>query len=226
MEKIVLLIDDTLSQKDVLKGLVDKIRRNEGINVIGHFINPNNREFWNDDKDPTIDKLIEGITSKLTDSSVDLIIVDQFYSDIPFKGTDVIEKLRAIPKFKSSEVFLYSGNRKKIVRNILTDIDEDEKKVSALAKLINLKISQFLDKDFESEAIRNLKRVRLNNVLPAKLRNIEDGQIQVFSPRYQEVSMGQLADMIESNDPQAENILNEIFDLTLSHYIKLNEGLQ
>ncbi|WP_111672696.1 hypothetical protein [Algoriphagus litoralis] len=227
MEKTILLVDDTISQKDVLNDLIKNIRRSEGINVIGHFVNPNNRNFWNDNKDPDIDKLTAGIAFKFTDSIADLIIIDQYYSDLTFNGLDLISKLRNIPKFKNSEIFLYSGKRDVIVKEIFNNQSlSDAMKVANLAKLINLRISQFLDKDFRSEALRSLKKVKLDNILPGKLRNVEEGKIQSFSPRYREIPMGQLADMIESNDMDSGNILSEIFDLTIAHYVKLNEGLQ
>jgi hypothetical protein len=227
MEKTIVLIDDTQDQKEILTNLVEHLRKKEGINALGEFINPNSKDYWNSSKDPDLDKIINGIREKLTDRRPDLIVVDQYYSDISFTGIDVIEKLRSISKFKNCKIFLYSGNRDKIVREIFeNDSLSTGDRVKKLAQIISYKIERFLDKDFKSEAINILKKVDIKDILPTKLRAIENGKINLFSSKYNQLTMAELADMIESNNPETSQILDEIFELTLSHYVKIDEGLQ
>jgi len=227
MEKILLLIDDSPEQKTVLENLAEHLRSKEGINVLTLYVDPNERDYLNDEKDPDLDKLVSGIKEKLRGLRPNLIVVDHYYGDTSFTGLNVIEKLRSINKFRKSAIFLISGKRDKIVREVFEDegIPTDEK-VKKLAKIIDLGIDKFLDKEFKSEAIESLKTRELKDILPSKLRELDNGKIHVLNPRYRELTMDQLADMIEANDSEAQGIINEMFDLTLSHYVKFDEKLQ
>jgi CheY-like chemotaxis protein len=227
MEKTLLLIDDEPIQKKVLENLAEHLRTKEGINVLTLYVDPNERDYLNDEKDPDLDKLVIGITEKLKGLRPNLIVVDHYYGDASFTGLNVIEKLRSIKKFSKSAIFLISGKRDKIVREVF----EDEKiptneRVNKLAKIIDYGIEKFLDKEFKSEAIESLKTRDLKDVLPSKLRELDNGKIHVLNPRYRELTLDQLADMIDVNDSDALGIINEMFDLTLAHYVKINEGLQ
>ncbi|MCR9066973.1 MAG: hypothetical protein NXI00_23605 [Cytophagales bacterium] len=227
MEKTLILIDDSPEQKTVLENLAEHLRTKEGINVLTLYVNPNEREYLNEEKDPDLDKLVVGISEKLKGLRPNLIVVDHYYGDSPFTGLNVIEKLRSIKKFSKSSIFLISGKRDKIVREVFEDEDiPTGEKVKKLAKIIDYGIEKFLDKEFKSEAIESLKTRDIKDILPNKLREIDDGRIHVLNPKYKELTMDQLADMIDANDTEAQVIINEMFDLTLSHYVKLNEGLQ
>ena len=96
MEKTLLLIDDSPEQKTVLENLAEHLRTKEGINVLTLYINPNEREYLNEEKDPDLDKLVAGISEKLKGLRPNLIVVDHYYGDSSFTGLHVIEKLRPI----------------------------------------------------------------------------------------------------------------------------------
>lgn len=231
MEKVLLLIDDQKDYLVILDNIKSHLYRTESILLINKYINPNDRKFWNDNKDPDIDKLISGIISELNLLKPNLIIVDQYYSGNTnfngFNGIDVIEKLRGIPKFQQCPIFLISGRRRTIIKEIFNSSVSEDDKVNQLAKIINLRIDRFLDKDFESEAIKHLKQIKLDEILPIKLRNYEgeNAMINCFSPKYRTLTLSELADIIESDIPETEKILDEMFGLTLSHYININEKL-
>ncbi len=230
MERAVLLIDDGKEQKQVLKNIKTHLNVSESINLTTRFINPNDREFWDEFKDPDINKLIEGINKELRSIKPSLVVVDQFYSgNDKFKGLDVIERLRTISKFKNCSIFLISGKRDAIIREIFTSVTfSDTEKVNKLAKIIGFKIDRFLDKNFKDEAIKLLKKSNLEAILPTKLRNYEgeNAVINNFSPKYNTLTFEELAGKIEDSDEEVPRILDEIFDLTLSHYVKINEKLQ
>lgn len=227
MEKTILLIDDSREQKAVLESIAEYLRQREGLNVLTLYIDPNERDYLDENKDPDIDKLVYGALEKLRGLRPNLIVVDHYYGDSSFTGIDVIEKLRNQRKLKKCTIFLISGKRDKIVREIFEnkDIDTNEK-VRKLAKIIDYRIEKFLDKDFKSEAIEILKNHNISDILPAKLREVDDGIIHLFSPTYRELTMEQLADIIESDEIDSHSIINEMLDLTLSHYVKINEELQ
>ncbi len=230
MEKAILLIDDGKEQKQVLQNIKTQLFNNESINLTTKYINPNDREYWDENKDPDIDKLIGGIIKGLVSIKPNLVVVDQYYSDNDkFKGLDVIAKLRGISKFKKCSFFLISGKRDAIVRDIFTTTSIPvNQKVNLLAKIIGLKIDSFLDKNFKDEAIGILKKSSLDEILPSKLRNYEDENavINQFSPKYNTLTFSELADKIEESHADVSNILDEIFELTLSHYVHINEKLQ
>ena len=229
MEKVLLLIDDSQDHIGVLDNIKTHLRSNESIDLVTKYINPNDRAFWNSEKDPDIDMLISGIQFELKTLTPNLIVVDQFYgSNEKFKGIDVIQKLREIPKFQKSSFIIISGRREQIVKDIFEKEGiTDSKKVSNLAKLINLKIDSFLDKDFKSEAIHYLKQAKLDEILPAKLRDFEGENIVInsFSPKYITLTFSELADKIDGDAQEAKDILDEMFGLTLSHYVSVNEKL-
>lgn len=229
MEKALLLIDDSQDHIDVLENIKSYLLSNESINLVTKYINPNDRAFWNNEKDPDLDKLISGIQTELKSIKPNLIIVDQFYgSNEKFKGIDVIQKLRDIPKFQKCSFIIISGRREQIIRDIFeTEGISYSKKVTNLAKLINLRIESFLDKDFKSEAIQYLKQSKLDEILPAKLRDYEgdNSVINCFTPKYNTVTFSELADKIEGDASEAKEILDEMFELTLSHYAIINEKL-
>lgn len=230
MERAILLIDDGKEQKQVLQNIKTHLNANESINLTTRFINPNDREYWDESKDPDIDKLIAGINKELSSIKPSLVVVDQFYSgNDKFKGLDVIEKLRSVSKFKKCSMFLISGKRDAIIREIFTsDTFSDNQKVNQLAKIIGFKIDSFLDKNFKDEAIKLLKKTNLDEILPTKLRNFEGegAVINKFSPKYDTLTFEELASKIEDSDKEVPGILDEIFELTLSHYVKINEKLQ
>lgn len=229
MEKVLLLIDDQKDHLVILDNIKSHLYRTESILLINKYINPNDRKFWNDNKDPDIDKLISGIISELNSLKPNLIIVDQYYSgNTNFNGIDVIEKLRAKNKFKKCSIFIISGKRSQIIRDIFEAKDiNDENKVNRFAKLINLHIDKFLDKEFKDEAIEQLKKINLDEVFPSKLRSYEDENavINCFSPKYRTYTFSELADLIEGDKLGTNEILDEIFGLTLSHYANINENL-
>lgn len=229
MEKVLLLIDDSQDHITVLDNIKSHLRSNESIDLVTKYINPNDRAFWNSEKDPDLNILISGIQRELKTLKPNLIVVDQFYgSNEKFKGIDIIKKLREIPKFQKSYFLIISGRREQIIRDVFeTEGITASQKVTNLAKLINLKIDGFLDKDFKSEAIQYLKQSKLDEILPAKLRDFEgeNSVISCFSPKYNTLTFSALADKIEGNEPDAKDILDEMFGLTLSHYISINEKL-
>ncbi len=230
MDKALLLIDDGHDHLRVLDNIAKHLLRKESINLTTKYIDPNNREYLTEEHDPSIEKLIQGIIDKLKSIKPDLIVVDQFYSgNKDYKGLDVIEELRKINKFKKCDFFLISGKRNAIVRDIFVDTENsDETKVKHLAKIIDLKINSFLDKNFKDEAISLLKKRNLNEILPSKLRDYEgeNNTFHRFSPQYGSLTFEELADMIEGDDTEVSEILDEIFNLTLSHYSNINEKLQ
>ena len=229
MEKSLLLIDDSKDHIGVLDNIKNHLYRNETISLTTKYINPNDRKYLDEELDPDIDKLINGIKNKLFSIKPNLIVVDQYYSgNEKYKGIDVIENLRNIPKFKKCSIFLISGKRDKIVKEIFSNEKiTDSDKVKQLAKLINLKITSFLDKDFKDEAINILKQLKIEEILPTKLRSYEGDNaiINKFSPCYSTITFSELADKIENSHPESITILDEIFDLTISHYVKINEKL-
>jgi CheY-like chemotaxis protein len=229
MEKTILLIDDNKEPKGVLDNIKSHLSHKESISLNANYIDPNDREYWNEERDPDLDKLIVGIKNKLKSMKPNLIIVDQYYSgNDKFGGIDVIRKLRDIPKFQKCSIFLYSGNRQKIVREIFEAEGIDgSTKIRSLAELISLRIDKFLDKNFRDEAIEVLKQTSLNDILPTKLRNYEgeNAVINCFSPKYKALSFSELADKIDGDDPEARRILDEMFGLTLSHYAYINEKI-
>ncbi len=229
MEKSLLLIDDSRDHIGLLDNIKKHLFHNESISLTTKYINPNDREYLNNNKDPDIEKLIQGIKRKFNSIKPNLIIVDQYLSDDEFyKGIDVIKKLRNMSKFKNCSIFLISGKRDKIVREIFEDKSKsDSEKVNQLANIIQLKIDLFLDKDFKDHAIDYLKKTALDDILPSKLRNYEgdNATINKFSPKYKTITFSELADKIETSHPDAKEILDEIFELTLSHYVHLNEKL-
>ncbi|MGE0079145.1 MAG: hypothetical protein AB7S48_14905 [Bacteroidales bacterium] len=229
MEKVLLLIDDSQDHIGVLDNIKTHLRSNESIDLVTKYINPNDRAFWNTEKDPDLDMLITGIQFELKTLKPNLIVVDQFYgSNEKFKGIDVIQKLREVPKFQKCSFIIISGRREQIVRDIFEKEGiTNSKKVNNLAKLINLKIDSFLDKDFKSEAIHYLKQSKLDEILPSKLREFEGENIVInsFSPAYNTLTFSELADKIEGDAPDAKDILDELFGLTLSHYVSINEKL-
>lgn len=227
MEKILVLIDDSPEQKMVLESIADHLRTREGINLLTVYVDPNERDYLNDAKDPDLDKLVSGITKKLIELRPNLVVVDYFYGDTSFTGLHVIEKLRTIKKFSKCAIFLISGKRDRIVREIFENQESSsDEKVKRLAKIFDFGIERFLDKEFKSDAIESLKTRDLRDILPNKLREIENGKIHILTPKYKEMTMGELADMIDANDQKAHDVINEMLDLTLSHYVKFNERLQ
>ncbi|QXP69226.1 hypothetical protein H0I29_11345 [Polaribacter sp. R2A056_3_33] len=229
MEKALLLIDDTKEYIGVLGNISNHLSKRESVNVTTKYLNPNSRDYFDENKDPSLPKVLSGVSKKLSSLKPSLIIVDQYYSgNDNFDGLKIIEELRKISKFKNCPIFLISGKRDKIVRDIFSiDGVKDKEKVKQLSKIISFKIDQFLDKNFKDEAIALLKNNSISDILPSKLREFENvnAQINVFSPKHKVYSFSELSDLIENNHPDSVIILDEIFDMTLSHYIELNEKL-
>ena len=226
MDKTILLIDDSVDQKSVLENLSEHLRRKEEINLITLYINPNERDLLDEKDNPNLDNLIEAAVKRLRSHRPSLVVVDHYYSDCDFTGLNVIEKLRSIRKFQKCPIFLISGKRNKIVKEIFENKDfSDPQKVSKLSQIINFGINKFLDKEFKSEAIELLKKNNINEILPTKLREFENGKIHLFKGEYKEMTMSELADKIDSDDPKAPEVIEEVLELTLSHYLNIDEAL-
>ncbi|ANQ50552.1 hypothetical protein MY04_3187 [Flammeovirga sp. MY04] len=225
MEKVLLLIDDGKDQEKVLDNIKSKLEK-DSINLTNIYINPIDREFWNKSRDPDLSILIDKIQHKTRSLKPNLVVVDQYYGDTSFSGLNVISELRKIKKFKKSTFFLISGRRDKIVRDIF-EVGSDSSKVTELVKLLGLKIEQFLDKEFKGEAINILKKDNIDEILPQKLRSHEKGNITIhqFSPKYRSLTFEELADKIDEGDQEVSSILDELFDMTLSHYANIDEEL-
>lgn len=231
IEKVLIVIDDSPEQKKVTESIAEHLRRKEQINTLPIYINPNDRPYLDDLKDPNLDNLISGIISKVTNLKPSLVIIDLYYSDNEiYNGLDVVKKLRELAKFKKSTIFLISGKREKVVREIFLAPDKaDAEKVKKLAQIIDYRIERFLDKNFKDQAIESLKRINLNEVIPTKLREFEEDKkvrINLFSPKFKSLTLKELADKIELDDPEGPTIINEMLDLTLAHYQNIDAKLQ
>ena len=229
MEKALLLIDDTKEYIGVLGNISNHLSRRESVNVTTKYLNPNSRDYFDENRDPNLNKVLLGVSKKLSSLKPSLIIVDQYYSgNDNFDGLKIIEESMKISKFKTCPIFLISGKREKIVRDIFTiEGVKDKEKVKQLSKIISFNIDQFLDKNFKDEAIALLKNNNITDLLPTKLREFENetAQINTFSSKFKTLAFSELADLIENNHPDSVKILDEIFDMTLSHYISINEKL-
>lgn len=230
MTKGLLLIDDGTEHIGVLTNISDYLRANEQIDISTFHINPLDQPYWDENRDPSMGNVISAVKNKLSTYSPGLIIVDQYYSDVTsFDGILLISKPREISKFKTCPIFLISGKRDKIVRDIFSDNDKsDRDKVNELSKIIGYGINRFLDKTFRDEAIEVLKNKDLNSVFPEKLREYENQDLKIkrFTPKYSEITLSELADYISSGNSEAFNILEEMFELTLSYYVNVNDDLE
>lgn len=228
MNRIVVLIDDEPTVAGGLDIIKENLKR-KNIDVISHYINPIDDDFCNDDDDPILIKVIDGIKSCLKGVQPNLFIIDLSYSGgSEFDGLDLIESLRDLKKFKNTPILLSSGKRKAVVKKIFGNEDLTEiEKVNELAKLIDYKIDGFIEKNYKDEAIKLLQKVKIDDLLPSKLRNFEceTANINIFSPILNTLTFSELADEIEGNEPIATEILNEMLDMTLSNYVEIDEKL-
>jgi|GEM_PF-5430880 hypothetical protein len=224
MEKALLLIDDSREHVGVLTNITNYLKTNEGLVVDNFYLNPMDRPFCDSELNPNIDALIVGAVKKMEANMPALIIVDQYYGDASFNGLQVIERLRGIPKFKNCPVFLISGKRESIVREIFDGKEKDGDKVKSLSKIITLGISQFLDKTFRDEAINTLKKRDISVLLPKKLREYEphDAKIQKLSAPFSKLTMSELADMMDSGAKETALLLDEMIELMLAFYVKID----
>jgi len=229
MEKVILLVDDENESTAVLDGIKSNLKTNN-INVVAKYINPVDREFWDKNKDPQLDLVIKGIESSLKGKKAHLIIIDQYYSEgCDFTGLCIINRIRSIRKFKNTPIFLASGKRDKIVRTIFNnEVADENDKVDELSKLLNYKIEGFLDKDYRSKAIEFLKKETHNDILSTKLREYEDKgfYIHTFEGAHRKLHIKNIVNKIDENDTGVNIILREMIDLSLAHYINIEDELQ
>lgn len=224
MEKSILLIDDSKDHIGILDVLVASLKKNEQIDLISKYINPIDRTVWDDEGDPQLAIVIKKIVDDLLTIKPDLLIVDQYYSGVGFTGLDIIEELRKINKFKYCKIFLISGKREKIVRDVFENKKmSDKDKVEALSKIINFGITRFLDKSFQSEAIETLKRRQIHEIIPRKFMETENKDIIIpkLTRGNGKIRLGELALKIEENSLEGEQIFSEMIDLSVAFYSKV-----
>lgn len=226
MEKIILLIDDIKASVKGLETIKTSLKKKQ-IEIISEYINPLDKKFWDENKNPILEKVINGIVSTLSNRSADLIIIDNYYGDASFSGLKIIENLRNINEFKSTSIFLTSGKRDHIVSEIFNSEKSDIQKVNDLSKLINYKIDGFLDKDYHSLATQFLMESSADKILISKLKKFKDKEviINTFSGRHAKMNIKDLATKIENKETGSTALVEEMVDLTIAHYIDIENEL-
>ncbi len=221
-DRVIIVIDDNDQTKDVDEKIVQNLKR-DGILVKSIIINPNTREFFNDNSDIDLEKLIEGVKQRAAGHHIDLVACDYELGEEHVNGFTVIEKLRE-ERFKKCPIILYSGKEDKVIADIFNSPKSDADKKQRLTKLIKCRIAKFVDRTgYTSEVIGNLKKANITSILLRKLKEHESKTITSIESLSQH-NLGEMAEKIENNQLD-EQLITEIVELTLAHYISIDENI-
>lgn len=222
-DRVIIVIDDNDETKTVEEKVVQQLKK-EGIKVKPIVINPSTRELSSDDSDIDLSKVLNKIRTEISGHHIDVIACDYELSDDTVTGLTIIDKLRNELR-KKCPVLLYSGKVDKVVRDIFDNqVANDADKRKKLEKLIRCNITTFVDRpNYPNEIIRNLKKVDIASVLVRKLR--EYGSKKIISiETFNSHTLNQLAEKIEAGQAD-EKLIAEIIELTLAHYISIDENI-
>ncbi|MEM9834397.1 MAG: hypothetical protein AAF944_27460 [Bacteroidota bacterium] len=221
-DRVIVVIDDNDQTKNVEERIVQHLKK-QGLEVKSIVINPNTQEFFNDNSDIDLDKLVNGIKQLAKGYHIDLIACDYELGDKNVNGFTVIEKLRG-ERFKKCPIILYSGKEGKVIANIFDSPESNDDKKQRLTKLIKCRITTFADRpNYPNEIIRNLKKVNIASILTRKLREYGSKRITSIET-FSTYTLNQIADKVDISQTN-EQLITEIIELTLAHYISINENI-
>jgi hypothetical protein len=221
-DKAYIVIDDE-SQTERMTNKIDKIISQDGYNIKSIYINPNDRDFWDNEKNLDLLKMISRIKELSRTHHINVIACDYNYSGNKFNGMHVIYELRN--SHFVCPVILYSGREADVANGILnTALDTNEKKVRYLEMLLKCRVDRFLQRDYYYDiVIEYLKKYyNYKDTVIKKMEEYPDTIVKFDSGFFEDKTFSEIVKEIKKDTLQGNKFVAEILELAIANFAELN----
>lgn len=231
MERLVLLIDnekqDTNEEKIVREG------KGKGLSIKTMQFNVGHPELTDvlDKGKINIPKVIEFYKTNFKKFHFDLIAFDWSLDDAEVDGVKLIQQFRANDLLKKTNIVLYSGELPDAVKGYFESYRKNQRTFkenwAKIKTLIDIPILGFFDRaNYEEEIVKELvsisKHIHIEHDLIKKLRENSDLIFNNINPRFEGMTFGKVADIIENDIKFGHHFTSEFIDQALALMFKLN----
>jgi hypothetical protein len=220
-----LLIIDNEDQSDAIEAIHEKVKDknftiecfqfNVGLPAGGNVINTASGKIKKS-------LIISEYNKKYGSRRFDMVAFDYNLEDENIFGIDVIKTFNGLPKTSRSKKIMYSAELTSVVQEQLEKYKEGSPYDPVWNKfktLIQIEIMDFCEREhYEDKIIDLISKTEPDKTmnLIIKLRASSDLSFNNTIHTYSDKNFGEIADLIEMNDPLSEKFLNEYYELSLA----------
>lgn len=220
-DKAYIVIDDN-DQRMRMHQRIDSVLGPEGYKIKSFFFNPMDREFWDEDKNLDLHKLVDKILSETITYHINVIATDYQFSDSAINGIDVISELRKAGL--QSCVFLYSGNETKVANELLDGQMSVDQKIERFIMILKCKIEKFLTRDtYDDMIVETLKKsYNLKEIVLKK--KYQDVAVHFDAGYFEGKKFLEVSNEIKSDTLHGNRFIGQLIEFSIAHFANLNKG--
>lgn len=222
-DKAYIIIDDN-DQRQRMEQRIDSILRPDGYKIKSFYFNPNDREFWNEDKEMDVAKFISKIVEQTKTYHINVIACDYQFSGNQNNGIDIIDELRNAEFLVP--IILYSGNESKVASGLLNADLGNEEKIQRFIKILKCKIERFVSRDTYYEMVVEIlkKSYNLKEIVLKKMGEYSETVIRFDSGFFEGKPFSEAVREIKRDSLQGNKFMSELLELSIAHFAQMNKN--
>lgn len=221
-DKAYIVIDDN-DQRQRMAQRIDNILTPDGYKIKSFFYNPLDREFWDEDKNLDLKKLVSKIVADTKTYHINVIASDYQFSDSTINGIDVIHELRnaGLP----ARVFLYSGNETKVAEELFTDKLSVDEKIQRFITILKCRIERYLSRDtYDGIIVETLKKsYNLKEIVLKKMEEYNDVVIAFDAGYFEGKRISEASAEVKNDTLHGNRFIGQILEFSIAHFSNLNQ---
>ena len=229
MEQRHLVLVDEQSQTDRLKRIAASLK-NDGIELIYQEIDPSVYQKRQDSGDVTFDKdaFIQALKNVPFIHHLDMFATDYNLIDKQLKGIDVIKFFSEIKPYFRKPVIIYSAQIEGVIDDILKGGEDKFEEQCAMLKLLARYDMDYLKSEGEFESkFKGLLEKEYDITIDARviesMQAINSDKIRCSIPPYNDKTIAEIAQLLQSKDSKAIALRKEISDHIMAFVTSVEE---
>lgn len=220
------VIDDKrgFSTSALITNFLNQVYENNQIKINFYQLNPKEERFVDENGFIIRERIINELNSpKYLQQLVHLIVCDYDLTDDKINGFEVIRILRKDIKTKK-KILLYSSNLSDVVDKIIQG--EKEEVSDKIIDLVNSNISAFCKRDQHllDAILKHLLEELVfstDKFIESELYKYKDYKFKLVYDKFENKSLGDIAEIIEKNRHEGEILKKEIVEQVIAYMINL-----
>ncbi len=234
MEKFCLLIDDEDQGPNIEKIEREGKKKNLLIKCFQYNVGGINNEHLLENGAIQLDKVMDNFHNEFQGISFDLIAFDWDFNDTVVNGIELIRVFQERKIRLKTPKLLYSGRLKDEIESYFEGYKEEkisfETAWNRVNALVNANIVGFKDRnDYEMGIVKYFDQNQLptpENIIIRELRKYSSLTFHNIYPPFDNLTLSEIAQIIENDEPKGLKFLSNILELTIAHMIDINKSYE
>jgi hypothetical protein len=221
-DKAYIIIDDN-DQRQRMEQKIDNILRPDGYKIKSFFYDPNDKDFWDQNKDMDLSKFIAQILYDTKSYHINVIACDYEYSGNKFSGVGLIYHMRRAGF--TCPIILYSGKEQKVARDLFKSNTDDDAKVQQLVMLLECSISRFLNRDTYPDSIIEIlkKDYNFKDIVLKKLSEYQNLIIRFECGYFEGRKINDAINEIKNDSLHGNKFIGELLEFAIAYFATMNK---